>query len=232
MEQWITFAKGPLFAFCFLVMILGLTRVLAIQVYSLAKSKGSRLRNAPWQRIIIETAAWAAPMRHLVQGTRVFSVVSYFSHVGIILVPAFLADHVVLWEEFLNVRLPKIGYGVAEFLTLLTIAGLLCLLGFRIFSPRLRSVSGRSDYLLLILVLLPFVTGYLAMHPRYNPLPWDVMMLSHLLSGELLLVLVPFTKLAHVVMFFFDRASALHWQLRPGAGDRVAEELYGKEARV
>ena len=57
-------------------------------------------------------------------------------------------------------------------------------------------------------------------------------MLVHLLSGELLLVLIPFTKLAHVVLFFFDRVSGLHWQLRPGAGDAVAQALYGKEARV
>ncbi len=58
------------------------------------------------------------------------------------------------------------------------------------------------------------------------------MMLAHLLSADLLFVLVPFTKLSHIVLFFFDRISALHWQLRPGAGDRVAEVLYGEEARV
>ena len=58
------------------------------------------------------------------------------------------------------------------------------------------------------------------------------MMLIHLLSAELLFVLIPFTKLAHIVLFFFDRISGLHWQLRPGAGDQVAEALYGEEARV
>jgi hypothetical protein len=45
-------------------------------------------------------------------------------------------------------------------------------------------------------------------------------------------VLVPFTKLAHVVLFAFDRISAVHWQLTPGAGDKVAEALFGDEARV
>jgi hypothetical protein len=57
-------------------------------------------------------------------------------------------------------------------------------------------------------------------------------MLTHLLSAELLFVLVPFTKLAHVVLFFFDRISAVHWQLRPGAGDKIAEALYGEEVRI
>jgi hypothetical protein len=41
---------------------------------------------------------------------------------------------------------------------------------------------------------------------------------------------VPFSKLSHVVLFFFDRISAVHWQLRPGAGDRVAEALNREEA--
>jgi nitrate reductase gamma subunit len=158
--------------------------------------------------------------------------VSYLSHIGILVVPVFLAGHVVLWEELLNLHLPKIGYGLADFLTLFTSAGLLVLLSLRTFSARLHLMSRASDYALLIAVLLPFASGYLAMHPQYNPLPWDVMMLVHLLSAELLLVLIPFTKLSHVVLFFFERASGLHWQLRPGAGDRVAEALYGKEARV
>ena len=93
-------------------------------------------------------------------------------------------------------------------------------------------VSRPADYVLLVLVLLPFLSGYMASHPDVNPCPWNVMMLTHLLSAELLFVVTPFTKLAHVVLFFFDRVSALHWQLRPGAGDKVAEALYGKGVKI
>ena len=68
--------------------------------------------------------------------------------------------------------------------------------------------------------------------PNVNPFSWQVTMLIHVLSAELLFVVIPFTKLAHIVLFAFDRVSAVHWQLRPGAGDKVAEALFGKEARV
>ncbi|MCP4704255.1 MAG: hypothetical protein GY865_06575 [candidate division Zixibacteria bacterium] len=88
------------------------------------------------------------------------------------------------------------------------------------------------DYMLLINILIPFTTGYLAMHPNLNPFSWNTVMLIHLLSAELLFVLIPFTKLAHIVLFAFDRISGIHWQLRPGAGAQVAETLYGKEAKV
>ena len=86
--------------------------------------------------------------------------------------------------------------------------------------------------MLLVLLILPFLSGYLASHPGVNPFPWQAMMLTHLLSAELLFVVVPFTKLAHVVLFFFDRISPVHWQLRPGAGDKIAEALFGDEVKI
>jgi nitrate reductase gamma subunit len=232
MEHWIEFAKGPLFALTVLIMILGLARLVVIQTYSIVRGKGRRLANAPWRKIALEAAGWVIPVRHLIPETRVFSAVSYLFHVGVLVVPLLLASHIVLWERLLKVNLPEIGRGLGDFLTLFTIACVLVLLGFRVLSRRLRSMSHPSDYALLVVILLPFASGYAAMHPRCNPLPWEAMMLVHLLSSELLFVLIPFTKLAHIVLFFFDRISVLHWQLRPGAGDKVAEALYGEEARV
>lgn len=232
MQLWINFAKGPLFAFTIMIMILGLARLVVVHAHLIVRSKGRRLRRAPWRKIAVEMAEWAVPVRHLVPGTRLYSAISYLFHIGVLVVALFLADHVGLWERLFNVKLPEIGPGIADILTLLTIACGLVLLGFRIFSRWHRSTSCASDYALLVAVIVPFASGYMAMHPQWDPLPWSVMMLVHLLSADLLFVLVPFTKLSHIVLFFFDRISALHWQLRPGAGDKVAEVLYGEEARV
>ncbi|MBD3299456.1 MAG: hypothetical protein GF341_12430 [candidate division Zixibacteria bacterium] len=231
-HDWIDFAKGPLFAFTFLVMVLGLLRHVIIQVSSLITGKGRRLRSAPWRRIIADALSWVIPIRHMTRGTVIFSVVSFLFHIGIILVPVLLIDHIVMWEEQLGIDLPAIGRGLADVLTLFTIAAILVLLGFRIFGSRQRSMSSRIDYLLLVMILLPFASGYAAGHANVNPLSWEAMMLTHLLSAEVLFVLVPFTKLAHIVLFFFDRISGLHWQLRPGAGDKVAHALFGEEAKV
>jgi len=232
MDAWIEFAKGPLFAITFLVMILGLARQVGLQIYHLTIKKGRRLREVPWRNMARETLSWAVPVRHIEPGTGVFSAASFLMHMGIIVVPIFLVDHIALWSGFLGIPLPYISRDVADVLTLLTIfcAGLL--LAYRTFKTRHRLVSQPSDYLLLVAVLIPFISGFLASHPGVNPLSWDVMILAHILSGELLFVLTPFTKLAHVVLFFFDRISAVHWQLRPGAGDKVAEALAGREVRI
>ncbi len=232
MEQWIDFAKGPLFTFTFLFMILGLFRHVILQIYYLIIRKGRRLRNAPWGKIAQDTLSWAVPIKHFIPGTVFFSSASFLSHIGLILVPVFLADHIVLWEGFFGINLPSIGSALADVLTLFTMACLIVLFGCRLFVPRQRSMSGTMDYLILIMVFLPFASGFLASHPKFNLFTWDAMMLTHLLSAELLFIMIPFTKLSHIVLFFFDRISGLHWQLRPGAGDKVADALFGKEARV
>lgn len=64
----------------------------------------------------------------------------------------------------------------------------------------MRILSKATDYLLLLVVLAPFLTGFLA----YRQIgPYDLMLNLHIFSGELMLVLVPFTKLGHLMLFFF-----------------------------
>ncbi|HEX9886460.1 MAG TPA: hypothetical protein VGA70_08235 [Longimicrobiales bacterium] len=232
MEPWIEFAKGPLFAITFLVMILGLMREAAVQLYLLMVKKGRRLGGVRWSTVIREALTWVIPIRHITPDTRIFSMASFLMHIGLIAVPLLLMDHIALWEAFVGLDLPALGRGVADFLTLFTIGCILVLLACRTFVPRQRVMSRPADYVILVLVFAPFASGYLASHPGANPFPWDVMMLAHLLSAELLFVAVPFSKLSHIVLFFFDRISAVHWQLRPGAGDRVAEALIREEARA
>lgn len=232
MDDLLTFARGPLFGLTFGFMIFGLLRLCLQQVILLTRRKGRRLTHAPWRRIVRDSLTWAVPLHHMIKGTILFSSASFVLHVGLVLVPVFLADHIALWERLLGVSLPSLGRGAADALTLSTLAGLLVLLGCRTFLARHRAVSEPIDYLLLVLIMIPFGSGYLALHPGINPFPWTSVMLVHLLSAELLFVLVPFTKLSHVVLYAFDRMSSVHWQLRPGAGDQVAHALFGEKARV
>jgi nitrate reductase gamma subunit len=231
MDQWLEFAKGPLFAITFLIMLLGLTRHVVVQVQLLA-TKGRTLRRVAWRRVLGDSLSWVLPFQHLTRGTLILTFTSILFHAGAILVPLFLADHVVLWESLLGISLPRLSANAADTLTLLTIALVLVLLSYRVLTTRSRDLSKTGDYIILAVVLLPFVTGYLAAHPGINPLPWQTMMLFHVLSAEALFLTIPFTKLAHIVLFPFDRLSQVHWQLRAGAGEKVAIALYGEEAKV
>ncbi|MFC1662166.1 hypothetical protein ACFL3S_12075, partial [Gemmatimonadota bacterium] len=162
MDAWIEFAKGPLFAVTFLVMILGLGRQVVLQFYFLSVKKGRRLRGVAWRKIARETLSWTIPVRHMEPGTGLFTAASFLMHVGIILVPLFLLNHIVLWEGFLGLNLPAMDPGLADILALLTIACGVLLLALRTFRARHRMVSRPTDYILLVLLLLPFLSGYLA----------------------------------------------------------------------
>jgi nitrate reductase gamma subunit len=232
MQAWIDLLMGPVFVFTFLVMLLGLGRHLLLQLDTLFRRKGDRLRYMPWKKMARETFSWMVPVRHLTTGNVLFSNSSFLFHIGAIVVPLFLADHIALWEKVTGWNLPALGPVLADTLTVLTILTLLVLLAYRSFFRKMRVISRPSDYSILVLVLAPFLTGFLAAHPSFNPLRWEAMFILHLLSAELLFVLVPFTKMSHIVLIFFDRISEMHWQLKPGAGARVANALYGKEAKV
>jgi nitrate reductase gamma subunit len=79
----------------------------------------------------------------------------------------------------------------------------------RIILRDLRLISTASDYILLIVTVLPFLTGHFLTQGTLDSVKFlgDHMKLIHMLSGELMLIVIPFTKLSHFILFFFSRGS-------------------------
>jgi nitrate reductase gamma subunit len=73
----------------------------------------------------------------------------------------------------------------------------------RIVRSEVRILTETWDWVLLGFIALPFLTGFLAYH-QFGP--YELLMTLHLLTAEILLILIPFTKLAHMILFFFTRA--------------------------
>ena len=95
-------------------------------------------------------------------------------------------------------------------MTLIFLAIAIFFLLRRIFSADIRLISTFSDYLLLIVTALPFLTGYFLTHGTLDSIGFlgDNMQLLHMLSAELMLILIPFTKLSHYILFFFSRGAS------------------------
>jgi len=72
----------------------------------------------------------------------------------------------------------------------------------RLLSDRVRSITTPYDYVILCLAMLPFVTGFLAYHQLFN---YQIMVIAHMISGELMLIAIPYTKLVHMIYFFLNR---------------------------
>jgi nitrate reductase gamma subunit len=92
--------------------------------------------------------------------------------------------------------------GLADVLTIGVMITAVCIAIRRLALPEVRIVTTFYDFFLLLLSVAPFVTGFLAVHQASHYQLW---LYSHILSGELLLIAVPFTKLFHVVGFFLSR---------------------------
>jgi nitrate reductase gamma subunit len=129
--------------------------------------------------------------------------VTYAFHILLLGVPIFLLAHNVLWDESWKISWWSLPEDVADYLSLLMLALILFLIIRRMVAPYARIVTTAADYLLLVVVALPFLTGYLAYHQWIN---YHLMVILHMLSGELMLILIPFTKLSHMLLFFFSRA--------------------------
>lgn len=133
----------------------------------------------------------------------VFTLMGFAFHLSLIAVPLFFAAHNILWDEAHEVSLPSMPNEAADLLTgIMVLSGLFLLLR-KIVRPEVRALASGWDYALLLLTMAPFVTGFLAFHQLG---PYDALMLAHVATGELLLILIPFTKLTHGVLFIFTRA--------------------------
>jgi nitrate reductase gamma subunit len=147
-------------------------------------------------------------------------------HLAMIITPTFLGPHILLWQRSLGFSWPALPQPVADFLTLAGIATGVVLIVRRISARASRDLSRFQDYVLPVLITIIFTTGYLAMHPGSDPLPYETVMLIHIVCGNLLLVALPFSKLSHAFLFPLTRlVSDMGWHLAPDAGHRVAAAL-------
>ena len=232
MAEWLEWARGPAFRACFLIMILGLARVVLLStltVLSMMRADRAYGRRVPWGEVTGMALKWIFPLRSGVEHRAVFSITSMLFHVCIIVTPIFLGAHILLWQRGLSIGWPSLPNLAADYLTLGAIITGVALLVQRIGTGTSRAISRGQDYLLPLLIVVPFATGYLAMHPSINPFDYTGTMFVHMMSGNLLFLTIPFTKISHAALFPGTQlVSHLGWHLAPGAGQKVAETL-GKE---
>lgn len=133
----------------------------------------------------------------------VFSLVFFVFHICLFAVPLFLSAHNMLWDEAFGISLWSMPDVWADILTVILIGCGIFLFVRRLVRPEVRILTTLWDYTLLVVTALPFVTGFLAYHQRG---PYEVMLTLHVFFAEVLLIIIPFSKLGHIILFFFSRA--------------------------
>ena len=124
-------------------------------------------------------------------------------HICLLITPVFLMGHNVLLLERWGFSLPTLPEGVADAMTLALILAAAFIILRRIALPEVRILTKPYDFLVLAIAVAPFLTGFIAYHQVGN---YDFWIVAHVLSGEIMLVAIPFTKLSHFLLFFLSRA--------------------------
>ncbi len=232
MAQAIEFSMGPLFAFSISLMILGLLRLLVLAIASMtAAYRRAGDKNIRLPAILKETLAWMLPGKKAANANIAFSAVSLLFHVGLILLPVFLMEHILVFKKIFRFGWPSIDKTAADVMTLITIAAGLALLAYRVLSRTRRNLSAAYDYLVLALILIVFISGHLV-PGNSSFVDYESRLLVHTLCGNLLLMLLPFTKMAHCILFPVVRtASAIAWHFPANAGAELNKLLYGNEKK-
>lgn len=135
----------------------------------------------------------------------VMTAVSFIFHICLIVLPVFLFAHVILIKESWNIAWWVLPDAVSD---VMTIAVLACCVFFsvrRIILPEVRYLTTFKDYLTLLMVAAPFASGFWAYHQLAGH-QWALIL--HMLSGEILIAAIPFTKLSHMLFFPFIRGYA------------------------
>lgn len=230
MEAWIEWARGPMFWAALTLMVLGLGRHLILtfwEIWRVVHRAGDK--NMPYRQLALSTLKWLVPIGKV--GNRLLvSVTSLVFHVSILLVPILLAGHIALWQRGTGWSWPALPNVVADVLTIVAVVSAVALIIERAMARAARGLSRFQDYALPLVIAIPFVSGFLVMHPAWNPFPFDATLLVHVMSANVVLILIPLTKISHCVLLpLAQLVSEVAWHFPPDAGSKVGAAL-GKES--
>jgi nitrate reductase gamma subunit len=195
--------SGPLVWVAFIIFIGGsLYRLISIAV--LAKKKDYAVYEYWNNRYALRSVShWITPYATVnMRQKPMMTFVTFVFHLCAILSPLFLYAHIDLVRESWGISWGYFADTTIDMMTILVIASCIFFMVRRWTQPEVRYLTSTSDIVLLILVAMPFITGFWAYHQWIGA---RVVTILHMLFGEILLAAIPFTRLSHMLFFYFTR---------------------------
>jgi nitrate reductase gamma subunit len=199
----LTFARGSALNLALMLFVAGSVLRL-FEIFGLGrKTDLARPRtNTPgsgWRTLFSRSL----PPQGMLKRDPVTYIGGYVFHLGLLMAIFFFAPHIEFFRSMTGLAWPSLPTALVDASVVAAMAALGVLLAHRLNNPVKRMLSGIGDYAAWAATLLPLLTGYLALH--HLLLEYTLMLALHLFSVELLLVLLPFTKLFHTFSVFISR---------------------------
>ena len=131
------------------------------------------------------------------------TIATVIFHICLLVSPIFFYSHVVLWYQTWNTSWWALPDKVADGMTAFVIIICFFFLLRRLLLKEVKCVTAFSDYVFLALVAAPFITGFVTFHQWFA---YEPMLILHILSGQILLIVLPFSRLSHMLFIFFTQA--------------------------
>lgn len=201
--ELLTWARGPGFQIASIIFALGITlrlgEILMLgRKANLAEAKGPEMSSG-LRTIFTRSVPDASTFKR-----SAFSITAgYIFHIGLFVVIFLFAPHILFFKDLLHLSWPALPSTVIDATAVITIIALFAVIVHRLRDPVKRFLSTFDDYLGWFVTLLPLVTGYIAFHRVGMSAP--SLIAIHILSVELLMIVIPFTKLMHMFTFALSR---------------------------
>jgi len=201
--QLLTWARGTGLNIALSIFVLGVIWRL-VEIYGLGRKQDlapARHRDGAsgWNTILRRSLAPPG----LFKRSPITYIGGYVFHLGLAIVVFLFAPHIKLIQGLVGLSWPGLPSQLIDLVTVVTLAALLVVLWDRIVKPVKRYLSNFEDWITWLVTFLPVLTGYLAVKHLF--LPYTTLLALHILSAELLLVVLPFTKLFHAFTSFGSR---------------------------
>ncbi len=204
MYDFYNFVTGPLAWVAFIIFIVGSLYRLINMIILVNKKEKMIFAYMSWKYSFRSILHWITPFATVsMKKHPAMTIVSFAFHICLIITPIFLLSHIILWDESWNISWWSLPGNIADIMTIIVIAACIFFLVRRLKLPEVQFVTSASDYVLLAIVAAPFITGFLAYHQWFS---YKFILILHIISGEIMLAAIPFTRLSHMLFSAFTRA--------------------------
>jgi nitrate reductase gamma subunit len=201
--QFLTWVRGPGLDIAVGIFLLGVLWRL-FEIYSLGRKPDlAAPRHRPGASGLHTVFRRSMPPHGMFKRSPVSYLGGYIFHIGLAIVVFGFAPHILLVRNLTGLSWPALPSQVVDLAAVVTMAAMVVVLVDRINKPAKRFLSTFEDWFTWAVTFLPVLTGWMAV--QHLLLPYTTMLALHILSVELLLVVLPFTKLFHAFTLFGSR---------------------------
>jgi len=201
------FARGPALEWSLIILVCGvLWRVTGAMLLMRTKDLSQPRRKSALRDGLVTIATRSLPEHQFEKKIRFQHFSGYAWHLALFISVLFFAPHVFFFKSVLGFGWPHLPNAIILATAAIALAILLALLIRRASHPVQRLISNADDYISIVIVIIPLVTGILAF--AHIGARYETLLALHLLSVEALFIWFPFGKLMHTALMFPARFQA------------------------